>query len=50
MVQSGDKKDKESLFSKEKDNKLLTERTKDQNLEVIELVDNLGGRQAEVLH
>ena len=52
MSHSGDKKDKDKKSSscKDKDTKLLAEMTKDPNQEVIEqLVNNLGGRQAEVL-
>ena len=47
MSQSGDKKDKKS--SSGKDNKLLDDMAKDPNREVVELVNNLGGRQAEAL-
>ena len=55
MSQSGDKKDKDgkkSSSSKDKDNRLLSEMAKEPvapNQEVIELVNKLGGRQAEVL-
>ena len=55
MSQSGDKKDKDgkkSSFSKDKDTRLLSEMAKEPlapNQDVIELVNKLGGRQAEVL-
>lgn len=51
MSQSGDKKDKDKKSSsgKDKDNKLLDDMAKDPNREVVELVNNLGGRQAEAL-
>ena len=55
MSQSGDKKDKDSKkssSSKDKDSRLLSEMAKEPvapNQEVIELVNKLGGRQAEVL-
>ena len=54
MSQPRDKKDKDgkSSSSKDKDSKLLAEMSKEPgapNQEVIELVNKLGGRQAEVL-
>ena len=55
MSQSGDKKEKEAKkpsSSKDKDGRLLAEMAKEPtapNKEVIELVNKLGGRQAEVL-
>ena len=42
-------KDKKSSSSKDKDNKLLTDMSRDPNQEVTDLVNKLGRRQAEAL-